>query len=89
MQGVLNPCDITTDFVYLRLIGDRSIPENKFGTIQKDKTESIKNWAQKLDEIKTKVSLAVVMANNHFEGFSPHTANKLRLAMGRRNLLAW
>jgi len=82
VQGVLNPADITTDFVYLRLIGDRSIPENKFGTIQKDKTESIKNWVQKLDEIKNKVSLAVIMANNHYEGFSPYTANKLRLAMG-------
>ncbi len=82
VHGVLNPADVTTDFVYLRLIGDRSIPENKFGTIQKDKTESIYKWTQKLDEIKNKVSLAVIMANNHFEGFSPVTANKLRLAMG-------
>jgi uncharacterized protein YecE (DUF72 family) len=81
VQGVLNPAEITTDFVYLRLIGDRSIPENKFGTMQKDQTESIHKWAQKLDEIKNKVSLVVVMANNHFEGFSPGTANKLRLAM--------
>lgn len=82
VSGVLNPCDVTADFVYVRLIGDRTIPENRFGTIQRDKTESIKNWAQKLDEIKNKISLAVVMANNHFEGFSPVTANKLRLAMG-------
>lgn len=81
VQGVLNPAETTTDFVYLRLIGDRSIPEDKFGTIQKDQTRSITQWAQKLDEIKNKISFAVVMANNHFEGFSPHTANKLRLAM--------
>ena len=81
VQGVLNPARATTDFVYLRLIGDRSIPEDKFGTIQKDQKESIHKWAQRLDEIKNKVSLAVVMANNHFEGFSPHTANKLRLAL--------
>ena len=81
VQGVLNPAEITTDYVYLRLIGDRSIPEEKFGTIQKDQAGSIMQWAQKLDEIKNKVSLAVVMANNHFEGFSPATANKLMLAM--------
>ena len=81
VQGVLNPAEATTDFVYLRLIGDRSIPEDKFGTIQKDKSESIEKWAKRLDDMKNKVSLAVVMANNHFEGFSPHTANKLRLAM--------
>ena len=90
VQGVLNPADVTTDFVYLRLIGDRSIPENKFGTIQKDQAESIGKWIHKLDEIKNKVSLAVVMANNHFEGFSPYTANKLRLAMNlNRNRLVW
>lgn len=81
VQGVQNPAEATTDFVYLRLIGDRSISEDKFGTIQKDKTESIERWAKKLADVKNKVSLAVVMANNHFEGFSPHTANKLRLAM--------
>lgn len=81
VQGVLNPAETTTDFVYLRLIGDRSIPEDKFGTIQKDRSESIVQWAKRLDEIKNKTSLAVVMANNHFEGFSPHTANKLRLTM--------
>ena len=81
VQGVINPAEVTTDFVYLRLIGDRSISEDKFGTIQKDRIDLIEKWAKRLDEIKSKVSLAVVMANNHFEGFSPHTANKLRLAM--------
>ncbi|MGI0094341.1 MAG: DUF72 domain-containing protein [Nitrosotalea sp.] len=82
VSGVLNPCDVTADFVYVRLIGDRAIPENLFGTIQRDKIECIKKWAQKRDEIKNKVSLAVIMANNHFEGFSPVTANKLRLELG-------
>ncbi len=82
VSGVSNPCNVTADFVYVRLIGDRTIPENLFGTIQRDKTESIKKWAQKLDEIKNKVSLAVIMANNHFEGFSPVTVNKLRLELG-------
>ncbi|HEX5457992.1 MAG TPA: DUF72 domain-containing protein [Candidatus Nitrosotalea sp.] len=86
VQGVLNPAEITTDFVYLRLIGDRSIPEDKFGTIQKDQKESIAKWTKKLDEVKNKVSLAVVMANNHFEGFSPHTANKLRLEMNLKEI---
>jgi|SRR5439155_27062803 len=35
VEGVANPAKITTDFVYLRLIGDRSIPENEFGKIQR------------------------------------------------------
>jgi uncharacterized protein YecE (DUF72 family) len=82
VQGVENPAVITTDFVYLRLIGDRSIPENEFGKIHKDRTELIQKWADKLESIKNKVSFAIAMANNHFEGFAPVTANKLRVSMG-------
>jgi uncharacterized protein YecE (DUF72 family) len=29
VQGVNNPAIITSDYVYIRLIGDRSIPESK------------------------------------------------------------
>jgi uncharacterized protein YecE (DUF72 family) len=82
VQGVENPAPITTDFVYLRLIGDRSFPEDEFGKIHKDRTDLIQKWADKLDSIKNKVSFAIAMANNHFEGFAPVTANKLRVSMG-------
>ena len=82
VEGVENPAPLTTDFVYLRLIGDRSIPDAEFGKIQKDRTGLIQKWADKLDSIKNQVSFAVVMANNHFEGFAPVTANKLRVLMG-------
>lgn len=82
VEGVSNPAPITTDFVYLRLIGDRSIPENEFGKIHKDRSQLIETWAEKLLAIKDKVFLAVAMANNHFEGFAPVTANKLRVSMG-------
>ena len=88
VEGVSNPAKITTDFVYLRLIGDRSIPENEFGKIHKDRTDLVKKWAAKLDSIKNQVSFAVAMANNHFEGFAPATANKLRLALGMKEV-AW
>ena len=64
------------------MIGDRSIPDAEFGKIQKDRTGLIQKWADKLDSIKNQVSFAVVMANNHFEGFAPVTANKLRVLMG-------
>lgn len=82
VEGVANPAPITTDFVYLRLIGDRSIPDSEFGKIQKDRTTLLQKWADKLDSIKGQVSFAVAMANNHFEGFAPVTANKLRVLMG-------
>jgi hypothetical protein len=49
---------------------------------KKDRTEIVQKWADKLDSIKNQVSFAVAMANNHFEGFAPVTANKLRVLMG-------
>lgn len=81
VEGVVNPAHITTDFVYLRLVGDRSISESDFGTIQKDRSNLIRNWADKVQSIKN-VAFGILMVNNHFEGFAPETANKLRLALG-------
>ena len=77
---------ITSNYLYVRLIGDRSIPDNQFGKIRKDKSEIVKNWAQKLIEI-SDIPLAMVMANNHFEGFGPTTANSLGKNLGMRELV--
>ena len=77
---------ITSNYLYVRLIGDRSIPNNQFGKIRKDKTDVIKNWAQKLAKI-SDIPLALVMANNHFEGFGPATANTLGKSLGMRELI--
>jgi len=87
VQGVDNPSTLTTDFVYLRLIGDRSISEKEFGKISIDRTELVKKWAQRLKQIANKVSLAIVVANNHFEGFAPATANKFRTEMGLEEVI--
>ena len=86
IDGVNNPMPITSNYLYLRLIGDRSIPDNQFGKIRKDKSEVIKNWAQKLVKI-LDIPLALVMANNHFEGFGPSTANTLGKNLGMRELI--
>jgi hypothetical protein len=37
----------TTDFLYLRFIGHRSIDEKNFGKIQKDRVMEMKKWASK------------------------------------------
>ena len=77
---------ITSHYLYVRLIGDRTIPDNQFGKIRKNKSELIKNWAQKLEKI-SNIPLAMVMANNHFEGFGPATANSLGKNLGMRELI--
>jgi uncharacterized protein YecE (DUF72 family) len=83
LADIQTPPVVTTDFVYLRLIGDRSINENDFGMIQKDRTEEMQKWAHKLkiveeEEEADQVKLAVVAANNHYAGFGPATANMFR-----------
>ena len=40
---LVTPPIVTSDFVYLRLIGDRSIDEKDFGKIQRDRTQKCKN----------------------------------------------
>ena len=87
VAGVNNPMQITSDYLYVRLIGDRSIPDSEFGKVSKNKDNLIEKLANKLQEIKD-IPLAMIMANNHFEGFGPATANSLRMYLGMKEL-AW
>ena len=82
----------TTDFLYLRFIGDRTIDEKNFGKIQrKDRVMEMKIWASKvkrtLEERREKrkkksINLAIVSANNHYADFGPGTANIFRKMVG-------
>ena len=86
VEGVCNPMPITSDYIYVRLIGDRSIKDSEFGKVTKNKENQIKDWTKRFQEIKD-IPLAMVMANNHFEGFGPATANSLRMNLGMRELV--
>lgn len=86
VEGVNNPMPITSDYLYVRLIGDRSIPDSEFGKVSKKKTKIIEKWANKLQEIQD-IPLAMVMTNNHLEGFAPASANTLRMKIGLRELI--
>jgi hypothetical protein len=39
------PPIVTTDFLYVRFIGDRTIEEKDFGKIQKDRVLEMRRWA--------------------------------------------
>ena len=85
VSGVNNPLPVAADYLYVRLIGDRSISASDFGKITKNRAQSIKNWAHKMKS--QNVSLAMIMANNHYEGFSSATANSLRMELGLPELV--
>ena len=92
LAELATPPITTTDFLYMRFIGDRSISEKDFGKIQKDKINEMKNWADKLKKVleeerrvendKENINLAIVSANNHYAGFGTMTANIFRKMVG-------
>jgi uncharacterized protein YecE (DUF72 family) len=87
IPGLHNPTILTSDLVYVRLIGDRSIPDSEFGKVVKNRDKEIKAWAEKLRSIEGEASTALVMGNNHYQGFAPYTANALRLELGLSDLV--
>ncbi len=87
IHGVNNPAKITSDYVYIRLIGDRSIPDSEFGKVITDRKEAIQKWTDRIKKLENKVTLAMVMTNNHFVGYGPATSNTLRLQLGLEELV--
>ena len=86
VAGVSNPMPVTSDYLYVRLIGDRSIPDSEFGRVSKNRDTQIAKWAKRLQDTRDTPN-AMVMTNNHFEGFGPATANSLRMHLGMRELV--
>ena len=71
---IQTPPVVTSDFVYIRFLGDRSISETDFGTIQRNRVQEMAKWADKLKEVQKyerHVKTALVAANNHYAGFGP------------------
>ena len=48
LANIRTPPIVTTDFLYIRFIGDRSIQERDFGSIQKDRISEMRKWARNL-----------------------------------------
>jgi uncharacterized protein YecE (DUF72 family) len=71
----------TTDFGYVRLIGDRKATEEAsggtFDRIVIDHSERLERWAQMLDMLQRRSGLIYVYANNHFAGHGPTTIKDL------------
>jgi len=83
-QYLTTPPTVTTDFVYMRFVGDRAI--NQFNKIQKDQMESMESWNEKLGQVAASVKERFVFFNNHFAGFGPGSVNEFRRLMGLAKL---
>ena len=83
LADIHTPPIVTSDFVYVRLIGDRSIQEKDFGRIQIDRIKEMKKLARNFkgdsnEGNLSKVRYSIVAANNQYAGFAPGTVNIFR-----------
>jgi len=81
LDSIGTPPELTTDFLYLRFMGDLNT-EKDFRKIQKNKLEEIRSWSGSVKEAKKKVKFAIVAADNHYAGFGPETANSFMKMVG-------
>jgi uncharacterized protein YecE (DUF72 family) len=88
LDSIQTPPELTSDFIYLRFIGDRSIDEKDFGKIQKNRLKELKTWSEEVNRLKDKAKFAIMAANNHYAGFGPATANSFRRMLGL-NEVVW
>jgi uncharacterized protein YecE (DUF72 family) len=78
----------TGSFVYARLLGDISTKYNtatgglrhQYGTVLFDRRDDIEEWKKRLISAKAKGKPVMIFINNHYQGFSPLTADEFRKA---------
>ncbi len=78
------PPAVTSDFVYLRFIGDHeTIPAATHGEVRVDRSKEIHLWARRFqDAFQDNVQEGFGLFNNHFEGLAPASVNRFRAAIG-------
>jgi uncharacterized protein YecE (DUF72 family) len=87
LDTIQTPPELTSDFLYLRFIGDRSIDEKNFGKIQKDRLVELHRWSGEVNKLRSKAKFAIMAANNHYAGFGPATANSFRKMLGLKGVV--
>ena len=73
-----SPSIVTSDQVYIRFIGDRSISEKDFGKTVKDRRKEMLEYVKKVRETQNEnsnISDVLIAFNNHFAGFGPQSVN--------------
>ena len=84
LTDIKTPPIVRSDSVYVRFIGDRSIHEKDFGTIQIDRIKEMKNFARNFKRDSdaggnmSGAKFSIVAANNHYAGFGLGTVNIFR-----------
>ena len=81
MDRLQTPPVVTSDIIYLRLIGDSRLSDDQFGRIQIDRSEAIRNWTNKMKDVSQNekdVKIGIVAANSHYGSYGPGTVDIFR-----------
>jgi uncharacterized protein YecE (DUF72 family) len=79
-----SPLVVTSDQVYIKFIGDRSISAVDFGKIVKDRRKEMLKYAKKIRETQdenSNIRDILIVFNNHFAGFGPQFVNDFLILM--------
>jgi len=80
-QYVDSPIELTSNFIYNRMVGeDRAI--TNFGETQRDTSKVMKQMSEAIKSSMGSVNDAFVFFNNHFAGFGPESVNEFRRLLG-------
>ena len=82
LEAIHTNTEVTADFIYLRLIGDRRLDGKDPRPILRNRTPEMKAWGARLKMVQNKVNFGIVAANNQYAGFGPSTANGFRKTIG-------
>jgi uncharacterized protein YecE (DUF72 family) len=80
---------LTTDFLYLRLLGDALTKYDgdgqrmhRYGKLLWKREAALDSWALRIQRHLAKVRSVWTFVNNHYEGFSPETCQRLAERLG-------
>ncbi len=80
---------LTTDFIYLRLLGEALTKYDgngdrlyRYGKLLWKREAALDSWALRIQRHLDEVRNIWVFANNHYEGFSPETCQRLAQRLG-------
>lgn len=86
VAGRIDP--ITSDFCYIRLLGDRKKIESltdRFDREVIDRSERLRRWADLVGSMLDRDIETYMYTNNHFSGYSPATADALHKLLNHRS----
>lgn len=88
-EAVFGSWPHTTDFLYIRLLGDAGTKHgadgerpHRYHRLMWPRDTALDNWAEKVRVLAPKVKRVFIYANNPYEGFSPQTAARIACKLG-------